>query len=164
LLTLVIASIRPLTEIYENLSLTSPFSNIFSTTILGALEEEAWCNLVRDGFTQGDESLSDKALALIEDLAGGLPFYVQMAAAMLWQYGDYEQARTEFIFQATPRFCELWNDLTPRQRQALQSAAAIFRLVPPDPGITDTLKRYGLLRPDGCLFSSAFAEFVRNQA
>jgi hypothetical protein len=196
LLTLLIASKRPLSEIYENMSLTSPFSNIFSTTILGALEEEAWHSLVQRGFDppqpplergeqeiaeepplekrkqdaagqppflRGAGGISEAELAWIDDLAGGLPFYTQMAAALLWQHGDREQARTEFIFQATPRFRELWDDLTALERHALRDAAGVSGLAAPNSAITDTLQRHGLLRSDGCLFSSAFAEFVREQ-
>ncbi len=50
LLTMVIFSKRPVSELYQTLSLTSPFANIFSITILGALEEDAWHNLVENGF------------------------------------------------------------------------------------------------------------------
>ena len=164
LLALVIASIRPLGEIYNPLGLTSPFGNIFSTTILGALEEDAWQQLVRDGFSQGSkEKALPEILQWINDLAGGLPFYTQMAASLLWQYGDLEQARAEFIFQGTPRFRELWNDLTAPERHALHHAAGVSGLAAPASAITNTLQRYGLLRSDGRLFSRAFAEFVREQ-
>ena len=40
LLTLVIATGRSLGEVYEQFSLTSPFVNIFSKTVLGLLETE----------------------------------------------------------------------------------------------------------------------------
>jgi transcriptional regulator with XRE-family HTH domain len=42
LFSLVVASKRPISEMYQGLGLTSPFGNIFSTTILGGLEREAW--------------------------------------------------------------------------------------------------------------------------
>lgn len=151
-----------MSEFYETLSLTSPFSNIFSTTILGALEEEAWHNLVLGGFSD----LGSQGLALlpwIDDLAGGLPFYTQMAAALLWQHNNLEEAKVEFIFQATPHFQVLWRDLTPKEHQALRHAAGISGLAAPSLAITDILQRHGLLRLDGRLFSSAFAEFVREQ-
>ncbi|MEL4894128.1 trypsin-like peptidase domain-containing protein [Crocosphaera sp. Alani8] len=134
LLTMVIASKRPVSELYKTLSLTSPFGNIFSTTILGALEEEAWHNLVENGFN------SDIApLSWIDELAGGLPYYVQMAASLWWQYGDDEQAKKEFIFQATPRFEELWQDLTEVERHALRYAAGVSGLAVPSAAIIDTL-------------------------
>jgi hypothetical protein len=64
---------------YQGLGLTSPFGNIFNTTILGGLEREAWQMLVRDGFT--GLKVSEATLDWIDELAGGLPLYVQMAAA-----------------------------------------------------------------------------------
>jgi hypothetical protein len=166
LLALVIASIRPVSEIYESLSLTSPFSNIFSTTILGALEEEAWRSLVQDGFSKGGDVVREQSLAplqWIDDLAGGLPFYTQMAAAILWQHSDVEQARVEFIFQATPRFREVWRNLTELEQHTLRYAAGVAGLTAPTSSIVGTLQRYGLLRSDGRLFSTAFAEFIRDQ-
>jgi hypothetical protein len=42
LFSLVVASKRPISEMYQGLGLTSPFGNIFSTTILDGLEREAW--------------------------------------------------------------------------------------------------------------------------
>ncbi|NEP01120.1 MAG: serine protease [Symploca sp. SIO2E9] len=161
LLTMVIFSKSPLSEIYQPLGLTSPFGNIFSTTILGALEEEAWHSLVLNGFR--DNVGVQGTLSWIDDLAGGLPFYVQMAAAMLWQYGDCEQARKEFIFQATPRFQELWKDLKEIERHALRHAAGVSGVATPNSAIIDTLQRHGLLRQDGNLFSSAFAKFIKGE-
>lgn len=162
LLTMVIFSKRLLSEIYQPLGLTSPFGNIFSTTILGALEEDSWHSLVQNGFNPPQPPFERGELRLdwIDNLAGGLPFYVQMAAAMLWQYGDFEQARKEFVFQGTPRFRELWKDLTESERQALRYAAGISGLAMPSSGMIDMLQRHGLLRSDGRLFSSAFAKFI----
>lgn len=192
LFALVIASKRPLSEIYNIMKLESPFGNIFNQTILGALEEDAWHNLVLDGFKEGGDldspdplyqggnksrerefiptlsrgvegGLDYTSLQWIDDLAGGLPYYTQMAAALLWQHGELEQAEAEFIFQATPRFQELWEDLTVQERHALRHAAGTSGLATPSLAISKNLQRHGLLRLDNRLFSSAFAEFVREQ-
>jgi hypothetical protein len=127
------------------------------------LEEEAWRSLVKDGFIQSGKMdvVPDKLIDWIDELTGGLPFYVKMAASMFWQYGDYEQARIEFIYQATPRFEELWADLNPSERQIMKNAAGKISIQ--FNAVVDSLNREGLLRSDGGLFSSAFAEFVRNQ-
>lgn len=163
-LTLVISSIRPLDEIYNPLGLTSPFGNIFSTTILGALEEDAWQQLVTDGFSQDSKGEAlPEILQWIDDFAGGLAFYTQMAAALLWQYGDHTQAQSEFTFQATPRFRDLWNNLTAPECQSLKNVVnGVSGSLQPT-AVMDALKRHGVLRSDGRLFSSAFAEFVREQ-
>ena len=158
LLTMVIASKRPVTEVYETLSLGSPFANIFSTTILGALEEEAWQSIIQKGFTYNTELLQ-----WVDGLSGGLPYYVQMAGAMFWQYENQEIAKENFIFQAQPRFQELWQDLTEDERLALRYQLEESNLPSPNPAIVDRLQRHGLLRENGGLFSSAFAEFVKGQ-
>ncbi|BAY38499.1 trypsin-like protein serine protease typically periplasmic containing C-terminal PDZ domain-like protein [Nostoc sp. NIES-2111] len=158
LLTMVIASKRPLTEVYETLSLGSPFANIFSITILGVLEEEACQSVIQKGFTP-----NSALLEWVDELAGGLPYYVQMAGAMLWQYENQENAKNEFIFQAQPRFEELWKDLTEVERLALRYQLGGGNLPSPTPAIVDRLQRHGLLRKDGGLFSSVFAEFVKGQ-
>lgn len=158
LLTMVIASKRPLNEVYETLSLGSPFANIFSTTILGALEEEAWQSIIHKGFTP-----NSGLWEWVNELAGGLPYYVQMAGAMLWQKENQEKAKEEFNFQAQPRFQELWKDLTEVERLALRYALGVGKLPTPDRAIVDMLERHGLLKKDGRLFSSVFAEFVKGQ-
>jgi len=158
LLTMVIASKRPVSQVYETLSLGSPFANIFSTTILGALEEEAWQSIIQKGFT-----LNPGLLQWVDDLAGGLPYYVQMVGAMFWQYDNQELAEENFILQARPRFQELWQDLTEDERLALRYQLGGSNLPSPNQAIVDGLQRHGLLRGNGGLFSSAFAEFVKGQ-
>ncbi len=158
LLTMVIASKRPVNEVYETLSLGSPFANIFSTTILGALEEEAWQSIIQKGFLP-----NSAVLQWVDELAGGLPYYVQMAGAMLWQNRNQEIAKNEFNFQAKPRFEELWKDLTEVERLALRYELGEGNLPISDRAIVDRLQRHGLLRRNGGLFSSVFAEFVKGQ-
>jgi hypothetical protein len=165
MLAMVIASKRPLSEDWKTRFPTSSFPNIFNKVVgAGALEEEYWHDLVKDGFIQSGEMdvVPDRLIDWIDELTGGLPFYVKMAASMFWQYGDYEQAQTEFIYQATPRFEELWADLTASERQIMKNAGGETS-IQSNPVVVDDLERQGLLRSDGRLFSSAFAEFVRNQ-
>ncbi len=156
LVTMVIASKRPLAKLYQTLHLTSPFDNIFSTTILGALATEDWQHLVRDGL--GGE-VGTLELAWIDELAGGIPFYVQMAASMLWQYGDLAKAEEEFVFQSRSHFQKLWQELKEPEQIAIQKAIrgeAVESKV-----MVNILQRYGILRNDGGLFSRTFTEFVR---
>lgn len=163
MLAMVIASKSPFSEYWREHFATSSFSNIFQIIFLGALDRESWHSLVKDGFIQSGEVdvVTDKLMDWIDELAGGFPFYVKMAASMFWQYGDYEQARSEFIYQATPHFQELWADFTASERQIMKNAAGKISIQ--SNARVDRLKHYGLLRLNGGLFSSAFAEFVRNQ-
>jgi transcriptional regulator with XRE-family HTH domain len=156
LFSLVVASKRPISEMYQGLGLTSPFGNIFSTTILGGLEREAWQKLVRDGFV--GTKVSAATLDWIDELAGGLPLYVQMAAALLWQEGgDLMRAEAAFRMQAEPRLRELWQGLSEAEREVVK------QLGDGDRAVVDQLQRYGVIRADGGLFSRVFAELMRGQ-
>ena len=155
LFSLVVASKRPISETYQSLGLTSPFGNIFSTTILGGLELEAWQKLVRDGFA--GSKVSEETLGWIDRLAGGLPLYVQMAAALLWREGDLTWVEAEFKFQAEPRLRELWQGLSEAERDVVR------QLGDGDRAVVEQLQRYGVIRADGGLFSRVFAELVRGQ-
>jgi transcriptional regulator with XRE-family HTH domain len=156
LFSLVVASKRPISEMYQGLGLTSPFGNIFSTTILGRLEQDAWQKLVRDGFA--GSKVSETTLDWIDELAGSLPLYVQMAAALLWQEsGDLIRAEAAFRMQAEPRLRELWQGLSEAEREVAQ------QLSDGDRAVVAQLQRYGVIRADGGLFSRVFAELVRGQ-
>ena len=156
LFSLVVASKRPISEMYQELGLTSPFGNIFSTTILGGLERDAWEKLVRDGFA--GSKVSAEILDWIDELAGGLPLYVQMAAALLWQEGgDRMRAEAGFKLQAEPRMRELWQGLSGVEQ------GVVCQLGAGDGAVVEQLRRYGVIRADGGLFSQVFAELVREQ-
>ncbi|MFP4439220.1 MAG: hypothetical protein ACLFVO_18420, partial [Chloroflexaceae bacterium] len=165
LLALVIATLRPLEEIYTHCGLTSPFGNIFTRTTLGALEPAAWQTLVQDGFAAAGNHLGAGDLPFIHDLAGGLPYYTQLAAAQLWQHGDHARVRVEFTRQATPRFAELWRDLRDDEQRILRHAAGVPGVSVPagSAALHERLHDDGLLRADGQIFSRAFADFVREQ-
>lgn len=156
LVTLVIASRQEVSKLYQSLELTSPFGNIFSTTILGALEAGAWQKLMTNGGLEAHE------IRWVDDIAGGLPYYAQLAAAMIWQYGEFDSARQGFLEQAQPRFEELWRELSSKRRSVLSEAAVLASLLS-DPGIARDLERHGLVRPDGRPFSDELANFVRQQ-
>ncbi|NJM47162.1 MAG: helix-turn-helix domain-containing protein [Alkalinema sp. RU_4_3] len=156
LFSLVIATKRPLGEVYGSLGLTSPFDNIFSKTMLGALEPEDWRGLVTDGLA----GIDGKALGWIDRMSGGWAYYVQMAAAMVWQYGDLGEAEREFRYQAEDRFRELWKDLGAEQG-ALRGLVLNGKAIDPRTGLGDRLFRYGVLRSDGRFFSEAFGDWIR---
>jgi transcriptional regulator with XRE-family HTH domain len=155
LFSLVVASNRPISEIYQGLGLTSPFGNIFSTTVIGRLEQKAWQKLIRDGFA-GSE-VSEAIMDRIEDLAGGLPFYVQMASALLWQQGDLRQAEEAFRIQVEPRLRELWQNLSETEKSILQKS------IGEDKATMENLQRYGVIQDKGRLFSIVFTELVQGK-
>jgi hypothetical protein len=156
LFSLVVASKRPISEIYQGLGLTSPFGNIFSTTVLGRLEQDIWQKLVQDGFTRS--KVNGKTLGWIDDLAGAWPFYVQMAATLLWQEsGNIMQAESAFRMQAEPRLRELWQGLSAAEQGVVQ------QLGDRDWAVVERLQRYGVIQAEGELFSRVFADLVRGQ-
>jgi hypothetical protein len=85
---------------------------------------------------------------------------VQMAAAMLWQFGDLGEAEREFRFQAEDRFRELWRDLE-GERSVLRSLVLTGIPIETQRGMGDRLVRSGVLRGDGRLFSEAFGDWIR---
>jgi transcriptional regulator with XRE-family HTH domain len=157
LFSLVVASKRPIGEIYQGLGLTSPFGNIFSTTILGVLDLEAWQQLVRDGFACSQ--IDEVTLEWIDDLAGGWPLYVQMAAALFLQERDQNWAETEWKMQVEHRFRELWQNLSEAEQGTLQHLG--------DQNCNRTLRRklqrYGIIRENGKLFSREFVALGQEQ-
>jgi hypothetical protein len=150
LFTMVVASQRSLVEFYQSHNRTSPFDNIFNQFVLGAMEEPEWQGLIRE---QWQVSLEE--LGWVDGLAGGLPYYVQLAASALWDADmDREQARDWFRQEAVGRFVRLWRDLEEGERGVLRSLEA-------GGAIGDRLLRYGLVRSDGRLFSSAFGDWIK---
>ncbi|MEZ4859668.1 MAG: ATP-binding protein [Caldilineaceae bacterium] len=159
-LVLVIASLQPLDTLYQTLGLTSPFANIFITATLGALAPAAQEALVRAGFAQSGHALPAAGLTLVDELAGGFPYYTQLAAGLLWRLGDPATVRQEFMHQATPRFRELWADLTPLEQQTLRNLSSQQGVALPDAKLLAELQRQGLVRNNHHPFSTAFADFI----
>jgi SEFIR domain len=156
LFSMVVASKRPISEIYQRLGLTSPFSNIFSVTILGGLEPNDWQQLVQDGFA--GSNVSAETLGWIDELAGTLPLYVQMAASAMFQSANIHQAEEEFRLQAEQRLLKLWEDLRSEEKEVF------CHLGDRNSTIVRKLQNYGLVRADGKSFSRVFTElFVRGQ-
>ena len=155
LFALVIATGRSLGEVYGSLGLTSPFDNIFSKTMLGALELADWQQLVFDRLP----GVSSEQLNWIDEVAGGWAFYVQMAATIVLQENDLNEAEREFRFQADDRFRELWKDLKPEEQRSIRDLVQAGTAI--GDGMGDRLLRYGVLRQDGRLFSSMFGEWIR---
>ncbi len=157
LLALVVATKRPIHEVYQGLNLTSPFGNIFSMTVLGALEKSAWQEGVKKGF---EDRIEAEQLDWIEEVAGGLPFYTQMAASILWQHKDLDSAQQAMTEAVTPHFEYLWENLKDEERSVLKSLVGGIK----DSGrILQQLERYGLVKQSGQkVFSSLFAEFVQD--
>lgn len=162
-LTCVIASVRPVSEVYRQVGHTSPFGNDLRDATLGAIETADWQALVRAGMNSAKRRLRGGDLELIDELAGGLPFYTQLAGEALLRSTSQQAARAAFAAQARPHFESLWRKLDDAQRHALRQASG-GRAPSEQAPIRYLLRTRGLLRRDTeDLFSSAFAAFVQEQ-
>lgn len=133
--------------------------NLSETITLGALERYEWHLLVRNGFAKGRIHVQESDLMLLDDLAGGLPMYVQLAAALLWEYQDHQQTADYFAAQTQPMMQALWETVSDDYRHALRFAAGIEQ-TPPDEDVQQYLHRIGMLRNDGRLWSTIFERLI----
>ncbi|MBE9070666.1 hypothetical protein IQ260_28910 [Leptolyngbya cf. ectocarpi LEGE 11479] len=156
LVTLVIASRRPLSEVYSTLGLTSPFGNIFSTTVLGALETKSWQQLLSQG------RFSRIEISWVDEMAGKLPYYTQLAAAMVWQHRELKLVKKEFRQEAKSRFRELWTELTSPEKLALQQIAK-NDISSSEAAVVEDLKLNGLVCSEQQIYSREFQIFVKTQ-
>ena len=154
---LLTASARPLADLCRVDGLNSPFYNIFMDKVLGLLTETDWHALVRDRMP-----VTEAELASIERLAGGHPFYTQVAAWNLWEThqgvsdSDWETRTLEAV---APHWAHQWQGLLPNEQATLRFVAG---LPGPKPS-TSTLRsltRRGMLRANKP-FCAAYGEWLK---
>jgi hypothetical protein len=151
------ASARPLADLRADNGLESPFYNIFIQEYLGLMSEAEWQELVRKHM-----SVSDEDLATIGRLAGGHPFYTQLAAGRLWESryaGGEADWQSRALADLEPHWEGWWRHLEEPERQAIRVAAGLSGPKPTQ-RLLKNLERRGLLR-EGKPFSAEFAEWVK---
>jgi transcriptional regulator with XRE-family HTH domain len=154
--TLVVASQRPLGEFHLNRQWTSPFDNIFTIVQLGSLALEVWGEYVKNGLGSSDLEHLD----WIEQMSGGFPCYVEMAASVLWDCKfNYTEADYQFSRLAELQLAGLWRTLTESEKSTLRFAAGLDVLQPSQSDF-NRLERYGLVRNGGRIFSIAFKDWI----
>jgi AAA+ ATPase superfamily predicted ATPase len=157
----------------------SPFFNIFTKMELQLMnEKEAMALVVEPARTQGVH-FENREIALVFELAGYHPFYIQIACTHLFELKrkrqivlsetDLDCVRQQFTVEAVDHFdyClrHIDND---RERMALRAIAAPLSFDAAASGMVsevETLKRKGLviqLGDDFRTFSLGFQEFLRN--
>ncbi len=160
-MALITASTQPLADLCQAGGLISPFYNIFSQAHLGLLPAADWRALVTDHM-----AVTEADLAFIETIAGGHPFYTQMAAGHLWQARaqgavTHQSLTAELARQMAPHLRGLWQKLTAAERETLRRLAT-------SPGgdintrISAALTRRGLIT-EGRVFSIVFAEMIQDE-
>jgi hypothetical protein len=138
--------------------LTSPFYNIFTQQGLGLLTPDEWQALVKNNM-----DVDAPALEFLDQVAGGHPFFVQMAAGHLWDVRakgevDYDQLRQELWFQFQPHLQYLWRKLSPDE-QAVLTKIATSDSADVDPIRIAALERRGIVRQRQP-FSRLFSEMI----
>jgi len=157
-LAMVTASAQPLADLCESGGLTSPFYNIFSQQWLGLLAPEEWQTLVK-----ANMDIDEAGLDFVDRMAGGHPFFTQIAAGYLWEAQiqgkvDYAQLRQDLWFECLPHLQYLWRKLN------LDEQAILLQLAETDANNLDpmriaALERRGIVR-QGRPFSRLFAEMI----
>lgn len=155
---MLVTSAKPLSKLKKQHGSTSPFYNIFVQETLGLLKDEEWRGLVSEHMAEVTPAELDE----IGKLAGGHPFYTQLAARRLWEArfakGDADwQARA--YDDLLPHWEGWWKHLEPGEQEALRYTLGM-PASEPKKSLTRDLTRRGLIR-EGKPFSEAFAEWVR---
>ena len=169
-LAMVTASRRPLIDLVKGGQLTSPFYNIFAQTELGLLGYDAARELRRIPFERDNIVLSPEHEALVEELGGRHPFFLQMACHHLFEtfpgprdkWTDFVQER--FSHDAEPHFDQLRDYLSDGEPAALGVVVGQDSLSDETEAALKRLERLGVVeRRDGKwqLFSQAFAKHMR---
>jgi hypothetical protein len=158
-MAMITASTQPLADLCMAGGLVSPFYNIFNQRWLGLLPQAEWQRLVSDHL-----KVTPEDLAFINQVAGGHPFFTQMAANYLWEAKQKkEKLDYRLLYEALWRECEihlqhLWRKLTPGEQAALYQASA-GATAQANPHFMMALEQRGLMR-EGRPFSQMFAELI----
>jgi hypothetical protein len=157
-MAMVTASAQPLADLCESGGLTSPFYNIFSQQWLGLLSFDEWQLLLKKNI-----KIDSAGLDFIDEMAGGHPFFTQIAASHLWDAQtqdkiDYAQLRQDLWFEFEPHLQYLWRKLNSDEQKILHQIA---KSKPDglDPMRIAALERRGIVR-QGRPFSRLFAEMI----
>jgi len=130
-LVYITASKRSLYELtYEHTdTLSSPFFNIFSELPLGSLDDdEANALLTTLSASDGGPAFCAEEIAFARELAGGHPFFLQIAGFHLIETPGrgtaranegYAQIRKRYLAEAEDHYRYLWSQLSSTQQLAL---------------------------------------------
>lgn len=155
-IVLVLASRHEIDQLYEDRGLSSPFHNRLRLERLALLEEDAVDALIQ----LGERWLTPDDRALLHQWAGRHPFYLQLLGRCLVdarRRGDSSQsALARFRDEAASRLRNLWTNLQPRERDAVQ------RSVQGETVESFPLERRGVL-DGGRPFGEVLAKWVREE-
>jgi len=143
----------------------SPFFNIFTNLHLGLFKPNEARKLIVEPSASAGKSL-EAHLDFVLEVAGHFPFFIQIACSALYsmrrvEKSDYKRAKEIFMEEARPHFQEYWERFDESQKAAV-FALAKGRKPPREHAFAvKDLTQAGFVL-NGKLFSSLFAEFVRD--
>lgn len=160
-MAMITSSTQPLAELCKSGGLISPFYNIFLQETLGLLSKSEWEALIYDHFKADREDI-----LFTERVAGGHPFFTQMAAETLWYAYqgnnlNYEGLYQKLLTQIEPHLAGLWRVLSPAEQSILRDVAVGRKSPQFDKRILNSLYDRGFLR-DNRPFSDAFTNLIRS--
>ncbi|MEK8015598.1 MAG: ATP-binding protein [Candidatus Parabeggiatoa sp.] len=165
----------------------SPYFNIMDEIVLGALPEAKVDDELLD---QGKAYFTDEDCRFIKDIAGGHPYFLQVAASILWEsYEDGnkdERQRMKDVFysKVEETLTDIWNAWDKEKQNTFTSVALIHAEKinypiewldnkniaenPSNPQLLIELGKYGVLRKDDEMgngwrvSSSVFFDFIHH--
>ncbi len=165
----IIASTRTDLSQYRTEHGGPPFFNTFRSDYMGSFTPTTVDLFLRDKTELTDFDFV-AVRDVIQDLAGRFPFYMQMAAALIYvtaggeprlSAAQLETVQREFRSQTGKLFEDAWNKLPAPERQALSWLAIgeAGQGVSLSDEVLTSLERRGYLI-DGRIFSSPFRDFI----
>ncbi len=142
----------------------SPFFNIFTNLRLSVFKTEEAKQLIAEPSARAGRPLALYADFVLE-IAGCFPFFIQMACSALFslpknEKADYRKAKEIFLEEARPHFQEYWERFDESEKAVIAALARGKRPPREHEFAKKDLAQAGFVQ-DGKLFSSLFAEFVR---
>jgi serine/threonine protein kinase len=142
----------------------SPFFNIFTNLRLSVFKPEEARQLIVEPSAKAGKPLAPH-VDLVVDIAGHFPFFIQIACSALFSLPqseklDYKKAKEIFMEEARPHFQEYWERFDESQKAVVVALAKGKRPPREHAFAVKDLAQAGFVQ-NGKLFSSLFAEFVR---
>lgn len=161
---MIVATVQELSALAESGNLTSPFYNIFETTVLGLMPDHEWTSLVYEAFERSGLAVRPREVALVGELAGGHPNLTQIAGALVWdaRHQSWSEARLRQAYarKARPLFRQLWQAQSEAQQDVLRDVLGLTPSGPATEATWDDLRRRGMLSSDDTVFCQPFADYV----
>lgn len=168
----LVTSRRNLQSLCHNEEISnSPFFNIFSNINLGQFSHQEALELTRKPARAVGFSM-DPYVSFILDVAGYLPFFIQMVCALIFEYlkqnkpltsTSYKKIKEAFETEARDYFQQIWDNCEEEKREILQSLSQSNLILPEKEYALRDLLREGYVKiSDGksAVFSSVFEEYI----